>query len=49
MIRNTRNWSNDRKSEREKGLFSVQSVKNHGTKTTFTSQYCVCDYEKPFN
>ena len=45
MIRNTRNWSNDRKSEREKGLFyysfSVQSVKNHGTKTTFTSQYCV--------
>ena len=41
MIYNTRNRSNDIKESQKECSFSVQSVKNHETKTTYTSQYCV--------
>ena len=53
MIYNTRNRNNDTKeSQKEKKtilmLFSIQSVKNHGTKITYTSQYCMRDYDEVF-
>ena len=28
--------------------FSVQPVTNHGTKITYTSQYCVCEHREVF-
>ena len=41
MIYNTRNRSNDTKESQKECSFSAQSVKNHETKTTYASQYCV--------
>ena len=53
MIYNAINRSNDTvESQKEKRpalmLFPVQSVKNRQTKTTYTSQYCVCEHEEIF-
>ena len=53
MIYNARNRGNDTvESQKEKipvlMLFPVQSVKNRRTKTTYTSQYCVCEHEEVF-
>ena len=49
MIYYIRNWSNDTtESQKEKRLFSVQPVKNHGTKITYTSQFVLMSCRRRF-
>ena len=53
MIYNVRNRSNDAtESQKEKRPLSMLIlsivVKYHGTKLTYTSQYCVCEHGQAF-